>query len=112
MSSTEMAIIRRAREIISEPDSWTQGESARNRSGEGVGAADYAACRWCAWGALYKAAYEMDLPGETYKRADAAADLLPPAWEGFFDLVVINDTLGHAAVLSLFDKALAAEAAP
>lgn len=108
MSSTEIAIIRRAREIISDPESWTSGTYARDDQGQSVDPDHRSACRWCALGAIARAAIELDAqPGD----GAAAVDRLYEAAENMQTVVTTNDQLGHAATLSLFDKALAAEVA-
>jgi len=53
-------ILRRAAEIILEPNAWTKGEYARDSEGEPLwSAADARACTWCAAGAIYKAHHEF-----------------------------------------------------
>lgn len=107
----EIAIIRRAREIISDPEKWTQGTYARDRDGAPIHPGDEEASCWCALGAIAKAAIELEAqPGD----GSAAADRLwniskrPVGW--------VNDygprVQAHAAVLSLFDKALTEEVRP
>jgi hypothetical protein len=104
--STEIAIIRRAREIISDPKRWTQGTYARDKDGAAIHPYDDSATCWCALGALARAAIELNAqPGD----GSAATDRLINCSQRFVGSV--NDHDGHAAVLSLFDKALA-EVAP
>jgi hypothetical protein len=110
--STEIAIIRRAREIISDPEKWTQHAGAREASGFEVVPHSTVACRWCAWGAIQKAAREIVGQGIYVHSLRAAARLdTNIVQSGLHPLFAVNDQQGHAAVLSLFDKALAMEAA-
>jgi hypothetical protein len=106
--STEIAIIRRAREIISDPEKWTTHEGARDACNNPVSAVSKAAVCWCAAGALDRAAAELGYLGgcEWGRAAERLCELTPNN-----SIVEVNDEEGHAAVLSLFDKALAQEAA-
>lgn len=95
----EIAILRRAREIISDPAKWTQGAFARDSQGSMIPPNHTAACSWCAIGALSRAAFELKAPpGFGAGALDMLGALRP--------LNDINDEEGHAAVLDLFDKAL------
>jgi hypothetical protein len=110
MSSVEIAILRRAREIISDPEKWTQGTYARDGYEAPIDPGDGLACCWCALGAIAKAAIEMNAqPGD----GSAAVDKLQVLAGS--PVCSLNDHgprfEAHAAVLSLFDKALAQEAA-
>lgn len=112
--SSEIDIIRHAREIISDPARWCRGASARDDKGEDWPALSSRAVSWCAWGALVKAASDLGLAAPVIE-ADYAAERIRRSQErddGWFELHVINDNEGHAAVLAIFDKALASEAAP
>jgi hypothetical protein len=106
--SDEIAVIRRAREIISDPVKWTQGSFARDKYGNTIEPISPYACRWCALGAIARAAKDLDVrPGD----GAAAVDRLYDISDGMRTVVSINDNAGHAAILALFDKALATEAA-
>ena len=52
-------IIERALEIISDEAKWTRGAMARNKFGHSCSAWDQEAVRFCAVGAIYRAAFEM-----------------------------------------------------
>ena len=52
-------IIKRALEIISDETKWTRGAMARNAFGHSCSAWDQEAVRFCAVGAIYRAAFEM-----------------------------------------------------
>ena len=96
-------VLRTARALIAEPTRWTRGVLGRAASGRPVMWHDGEACRWCALGAIHRAAY--DLVGDK-ERAEAIADeAIAACFAG--NLSWINDNNGHATVLNLFDDALA-----
>ena len=99
-------IIERARALIADERHWCRGSLARDERGQQVDPTDVVARRRCAYGALIAAAFELvgDL-NQAHKLADAVAkDIRGPS-----SLINTNDTLGHAAVLAIFDTALAAD---
>lgn len=106
-SNTTLTILRRAREILTPPGAWTQGEAARDSEGELVAAADPAAVCWCSIGALIKAT-----PDDEMLRARASAVLKRHVPAGL--LVTYNDYTyrTQAEVLAVFDKAIASLEAP
>jgi hypothetical protein len=101
-------IIEQARDIISDQQHWCRGSYARGKAGHSVSVNDPSARRFCAMGALLLAA--SDLCGtdttDASNLAHETAKLLSPTGS----LVFINDYWGHAAVLSLFDAAIASYA--
>ena len=99
-----VTIIQRAREIISEPENWCRGSFARGRGGVSVSVRDSSARRFCAMGALILAATEIT--GDN-TRANELAYSIAKTISKTGSLVFINDRQGHAAVLALFDEALA-----
>jgi hypothetical protein len=97
-------VLRDARTLIEDHTHWTRGVLSRAASGRPVMWHDPEACRWCAVGALNRAAYDLVRDKE---RAGQIADevlvaCFPP------NLTWINDTQGHAAVLELFSQSLRA----
>jgi len=98
-------IIERARALIENENYWCSGALARDNSGRQVDPTDATARSRCAYGALVAAAFELvsDL-SQAHDLADAAAREI----RGSPSLINSNDNLGHAAVLALFDKTLAA----
>src|SRR5262249_31102820 len=101
-------IIQRARELISQPEYWCRGSYARGKGGVSVSVNDPTARRFCAMGALIFAAHELtgDV-GVASELAYSAAQSISRTGS----LVYINDRQGYAAVLALFDTALAELAA-
>jgi hypothetical protein len=99
-------IIERARALIADESQWCRGALARDGSGRQVDPTDVTARRRCAYGALVAAAFELvSNLSQAHDLADAAAREI----RGSPSLINTNDTRGHAAVLALFDKALAAD---
>ena len=92
---TTLEILREARELISVPERWTTGASARTLDGcELYSGAHEAAVCWCAIGAIRHSVGKygniIDILGELDPRLDE--------W---------NDTHTHAEVLALFDRTIA-----
>jgi hypothetical protein len=105
-------IVARARELISDPERWTQRELAVTKIGTPVEPSDHFADRFCAVGALTRAASE--LTGDVFAADGLAYDahmaLLTFAeiTPGTTTLECINDARhGHSAALNLFDDYLA-----
>jgi hypothetical protein len=76
---------------------------ASTRTGHPVLWHDEQACQWCALGAINRAAY--DLMGDRQRAEEVADEVIATCFPA--NLSWINDTEGHAAVLKLFDGALA-----
>lgn len=94
-------ILRAARARIEDPKNWTQGAYARDAQGRGTrGKAREAVC-WCAYGAL-AASGGNELGSDGFLLESAAEELFDA------DVVDVNDKQGHAAVLQVFDAAIAA----
>jgi hypothetical protein len=101
-------VVTRAREIITDPHHWIAGEIARARDYSPVDPMDSQAYRFCAVGALRRAAHEI---AQGDKRL---ADHVQLALEDFIhrhhpelddDLEYLNDGgNGHASVLKLFHE--------
>jgi len=98
-------IIERARALIADENHWCRAALARDVRGWQVDPTDAKAHRRCAFGALIAAAF--DLVADV-KQAHNLADAVAREVSGPSSLINTNDTEGHAAVLALFDKALAA----
>ena len=110
-----LQIVARAREIIGDPKRWTQDDLALFANGESAHPTDAGAQRFCAVGALQRAAHELcgghvlatslahPIRDAIQRFAKAQRD---PSRE--FRLEDLNDHKGgHAAVLELFDDYLA-----
>jgi hypothetical protein len=109
LTAEQKEIVGKARELITPIDRWTNGTFARNRKDWAVSCDHDSAYRFCAQGALLRAAYLLgrDQQGENscISMSEAISLKLTPSGPC---LANINDFDSHAAILALFDKALAA----
>jgi hypothetical protein len=92
VTQQQRQIIRRARDLIAEPTRWCQSDFALDEEGERCHPNDPKARKFCACGAIQRAAHDLDM--------------YPHLWFRPSQLGVINNR-GHKAVLDFFDKALA-----
>lgn len=95
-------ILRAARARIEDPKNWTQGDFAKLADGRGATSYDPDAVCWCAIGAVRAEAGLRDEVVERYL-VDAAQNHFSrrsPA--------MVNDCIGHDAVLQMYDAAIAA----
>lgn len=117
---TAKQIITGARERIADTARWTQCNYALTAGGVAVEPEAPDACRWCSKGALH-AEMEDALDAVEVAQIDAqsdqnytALDLVQSAVERLYpkkaSIIGVNDHLGHAAALRVFDAAI--EAAP
>jgi len=100
--NTGYDVLLKARKLIAEPAQWTQKYGARNRQGYPVNCDDDDAVCWCALGAISKCTYSLDIAEDTI----AALELTSARMFGR-TVAGVNDHLGHAAILQVFDAALA-----
>ena len=108
-TTVQKQVLINARALIADPEHWTSGKLACTADGHQVAWYDRLASKWCALGAIYRAAY--DLVGDQKQAMrigdELAVSIRPGSWfRG--TLPAINDARGHAAVLAVFDKALQA----
>ena len=108
-------VAERARGLISDPRTWTQYAIARTGNNRHCEPADAKAVRFCAYGAILRAAYDVAGTDEQAQRvADQVAMLImghDSPYVAFEELIAVNDghrTGARKAVLELFDKALVA----
>jgi hypothetical protein len=101
-------IIREARSLIADPDCWTEGQLATTAAGGSCDPWGPHAVRFCAFGALIKAAYGMskDRDLAMHFAQSATAAMFGPGGSNPEQLFEINDDEGREAVLELFDKSL------
>ncbi len=92
-------VISRAYQLIEDPNHWTRFAHARDASGAVCQPGSETAVRFCARGALYRAASDICPHG-------SAALFKTVAWSLPW-LALVNDLRGHAAVLKRLKKALA-----
>lgn len=98
---TPLETLKAARDLISDPSCWTQGDFARNTDGQSVDPNNKEAMCFCAFGAIQRIT-------ENPLMSDADR-LLESICNERFSLSVgdFNDTHTHAEVLALFDAAIA-----
>jgi len=105
--ATELQFARAARELISDPERWTQRAYARNSSFICVDSSSRHACCWCSLGALRKAVAESGDGFTTLayleNRLNKSANRLYPEQK---NIISVNDTIGHAAALRVFDETI------
>jgi hypothetical protein len=124
---TTLEILTQARELLSDQTKWTQHALARDANGDdkpishpysdnphwdGICGYDAMACSWCALGALEKVSNES-LNTASYIGPHPARLALHRAAEKLYSLSTpeVNDTLGHAEVLNVYDLAIKDETA-
>ena len=106
-------VAERARGFIADPRSWTQFAIARTGNNRHCEPTDARAARFCAYGAILRAAY--DVAGEeslAHRLADQTAMLVmgrDSPYSAFEELIAINDgqrAVARKTLLGLFDRAL------
>lgn len=90
-STTTQNLIK-ARELIADEKNWCQGAYSKGH-------------RHCARSALGIAANKYDPNSEVFVTLDRAA-MEMVGGSGSLGSMVVNDTLGHAATLRMFDRAI------
>jgi hypothetical protein len=101
-------IIERALEIISDEARWTRGAMARNKFGHSCSAWDHEAIRFCAVGAIYRAAFDLlgeSLDGTIIEIAETC--VLAANGLEHSSLPSVNDHDGRDEVVAMFQRALA-----
>jgi hypothetical protein len=102
-----VAVLKTARGIVANKETWTEGAYARDAAGRGALYHDPAAVRWCAVGAILRA---TELHGLDINDSDPLRDALGRIALRKYNrgsIVTVNDQEGRKAVLSVFDAAIA-----
>lgn len=116
-NSLQRQILSTARGLIQNSKTWIQNDLAKTANGESVQPWDPNAKRFCAFGALLKAAFDatgdQDVAWHFAHLATAAVLATDQTNDDYLyeSLFEVNDRQGRLAVLALFDRAIAAEAA-
>ena len=100
-------IIEGALHLIAEEERWTRCSMARNRKGDPCSVWDPAAVRFCAVGALWRAAFELTGSLDVFPVVERTALQVVASNRRADSLQTLNDIEGHAAVLQMFRNALA-----
>jgi hypothetical protein len=104
-------IIERARALIDNQATWCQGAFAVRADGRRCEVHNRAAVRFCAYGALQRAAFDVAgsrTLGEELAQKAAMAVTGRAAPQARTTVIQTNDCLGRDAVLKLFDQHLGA----
>lgn len=101
----KVQIIEGARALITDEKHWCRCQMAFDPDGGAVCATDSRAFRLCGYGALIAAAHHMT--NDCSRAHDLTANAVS-CFGGSGALIGVNDMNGHAAVLALFDEAIAA----
>lgn len=96
-----LQVLEAARALIADPKLWTTGAAARDVAGRRVDPASLDAVCWCALGALRAVDPDID-EGHQAARALRASGAKLYVLAPF----LVNDNLGHAAVLAMYDDAI------
>ena len=105
---TTLQILKAARELLSTPERWTKGWSARDAAGNRLATTDPDAVCWCAGGAV-----ERITGGSTQSGGKAEIVLAIVLPDKAICLGLWNDapSTTHADILALYDRAIALEEA-
>jgi hypothetical protein len=101
-------IIEEALHLIAEEEHWTRCSMARNSEGDPCSVWDPAAVRFCAVGALWRAAAELMHDPNVFQAVESSAQQVVASNGRADALQTLNDLEGHAAVVQMFRTALAA----
>lgn len=106
--------LQKSRSRIADPANWVVGMIACDERGQLISATSTNAQRWCAIGAVMATTGESDTIlnelGMSCRRAlSAEIKNLPKKWLLYSTPTVagINDTMGHEAILELYDRTIA-----
>jgi len=67
MSNDSVKVLRRTKSLLRK--GWTQGPEAKSSSGRAVRPESPRACKWCLWGAVLRAQYDLSADNDTYAKA-------------------------------------------
>jgi hypothetical protein len=101
-------IIEEALHLIAEEEHWTRCSMARNSEGDPCSVWDPAAVRFCAVGALWRAANELTATRDAFALVDDIGKQVVEINHQTGSLQMLSDLKGHAAVVQMFRTALAA----
>ena len=81
-TTVQKQVLINARALIADPQQWTSDTLARTTSGYHVDWHDHSATKWCAMGAIYRAAYDLvgDPREATRIGNEVAKSVCPTRW--------------------------------
>ncbi len=100
-------IISRALELVSNEGTWAKGALARRADGMPCAPMHPRAVRFCAVGALQRAAGELFGCDQAFQCAEQAETFVLTANRSRVELPAINDLAGRQAIVDMFRVALA-----
>lgn len=104
------AKLQEAKALISDVSRWTQGRNAVDDTGYSVDPTHTSACKWCSRGALMKVfgvsedwhATPMEVRS-AYTVVRTTLDQCAGNKHSDRSMIGVNDAVGHAAVMEMFD---------
>lgn len=100
-------VLKKAKALISNPESWTQGAFARDKRGRNVECLSYEACCWCAIGSVLRISDSVACDShEALSFLNIAAAVLVDYAAERRSAAQFNDLHNHQEVLNLFDTAI------
>lgn len=107
---TVVEVLEQARALIADQTHWCQNALAVDAEGCETDPSADDAMAWCALGAIYRAS-DSGILSPAFDEADAALwraiPTIRPGWTLDATVADVNDGLDHAAVLALYDCAIA-----
>ena len=109
LTNKQVRVLQAARDLIADKSHWTTDLYAVDSRGNPAAPGARNACQFCAVGAVREATYRA------YGNLGKARPIIHTLYAhaaNLYDgktLIQINDTLGHADVLRIFDAAIKAE---
>ena len=101
----KIQIVEMARALIADEQHWCRRHLGEDVNGVSVSPTSASALKRCGLGAVIAAAYQLTHDFDAADRLGFEA--LRPRY-GPVTVMHVNDTIGHAAVLALFDEVIAA----
>jgi hypothetical protein len=96
-------VLIKARSLIKDQNNWTQNAFARDDKGRRFNSIDKNAVSFCAIGACYKVSDPDVADKATMKLHKSAMTMFSQSVE------LVNDDLGHAEIMKVFDRAIVLE---
>jgi hypothetical protein len=90
--------LKAARSIVSNPQRWTQGATARNKYGRITTIYDPAAVKFCISGALQLQTNNFNLLMKMTREIEAQS--------GVYSIIELNDGLGRSEVMKALNRAI------
>lgn len=111
---SKLDILKRAREILSDPLAWCKDTFARDKEGMKVWSGSVRACQFCAIGAIARAAKDLDASTSDHHAAELTLEEQVPLHYrqtvsiGKGSVASYNDDprRTHSEILALFDRTI------